>query len=227
MDKAVIRDVVGVVSYLSLGSIERHLVSRGIPVVTVDMVHPVGEHCVVLDYRYMAEMAVKTLRANGYDDFALMWMENTSLPQYVFDMRAHDEFAYVLRAAVGFRDDRLITVKTDSPTHLSPVTDAFKEWWKSPGRPDAIFFMDDNVCDVACRAISELGIRVPQDLAIITHANMGRDFHFPVDLTRLEFDPKEVSVEAWRMLRQLIPGNEPGKRVEYVRPVLREGESLG
>jgi len=226
MDRAVIKDVVGVISYLNLGSVEDRLIREGISTVVVDTVVPVGKHCVILDYRHLIEMAVQTLRTHGCNDFALMRGENVTIPRYMFDVAAYDEAAYLYKAAVGFRDDRLITVPVEPAALFRPVCEAFKKWWHSPGRPNAIIFVDDNICDAACRAILELGIRVPEELAIITHANTGRDFHFPVELTRIEFDPVQVSAAAWSMLRGLISDDHSDVKVEYVRPVLREGASL-
>jgi hypothetical protein len=49
---------------------------------------------------------------------------------------------------------------------------------------------------------------VPEELAIVTHANVGRRFHYPAPLTSVGFDPDQVASAAWDMLSKLIAGEE-------------------
>lgn len=88
------------------------------------------------------------------------------------------------------------------------------------------FFFDDGICDVATRAILELGIKVPEELAIVTHANVGRQFSFPVEFTSIGWDAGEVVNAAWQMLEKLISGRSVWEPVTKVAPHLRMGQSI-
>jgi len=93
-------------------------------------------------------------------------------------------------------------------------------------RRRAVFFMDDNPADAGTRAILELGIKVPEQLAIVTHGNAGRSFSFPVPLTCIEFDPAEVTQTAWAMLQKLIEDKPVEEPTVWIAPRLRQGKFL-
>ena len=61
----------------------------------------------------------------------------------------------------------------------------------APGneRPDLILFTDDFVAFGGLMALSELRIRVPEDIQVLTMANKGFAPVFPVPLARVEIDP--------------------------------------
>ncbi len=105
--------------------------------------------------------------------------------------------------------------------------EAFIKWWNSPRRMNSIFFWDDTMFDMASKAIIELGIKVPRDLAILTHANVGRRFHFPVPLTTIGFDAAVVMGATWDMLEKLIKREPVFEATVKVQPVVSVGESLG
>jgi DNA-binding LacI/PurR family transcriptional regulator len=101
-----------------------------------------------------------------------------------------------------------------------------KELWSRSQRPRSIFFLDDVIADVALRAIMELDIKVPDELKIVTHANAGRNFYFPVPLTRIEFDPVDIMARTWGLLEKLITNQKNDQFAEFVRPVICETGSL-
>ncbi len=131
-----------------------------------------------------------------------------------------------MRLQVNFDNKRLLGVITERFSNCQKVYEAYKEILARPDRPRAIFFAEDSYFDVASRAILELGIKVPSELAIITHANVGREFHFPMSVTRLGFSADEVSNAAWNMLRRLIAGEDVDEPICYIQPVVMEGDSL-
>jgi DNA-binding LacI/PurR family transcriptional regulator len=170
----------------------------------------------------MTDMAVGALQSRGIEDFAIMDIEppKPSDDESIRHMRNYD----LLESAVGHRSDRIVYVKRS--IDFSHAYDAFKEWWARSERPNAIFFYDDVLCNVATRAIMDLNIKVPEELSIITHGNKNRRFYFPVPLTRIEFDPEEVMSLAWNMLHRLIVNLPVDEPVVYVKPHILKGESI-
>ena len=61
----------------------------------------------------------------------------------------------------------------------------------APGNalPDLILFTDDFVAFGGLMALSELRLRVPEDVKVLTMANRGFAPVFPVSLARVEIDP--------------------------------------
>lgn len=61
---------------------------------------------------------------------------------------------------------------------------------KSGGRlPDVLLFTDDHLAQGGLLALMERGIRVPEDVKVVTHANRGLGPFWVKPLTRLEMDP--------------------------------------
>ncbi|MHB1190565.1 MAG: substrate-binding domain-containing protein [Armatimonadota bacterium] len=224
-DERNIKELLGVINTVNMGAVERRLAESGVRHVTITAPVPMSEYSIVLDYAKMAELAVEMLKEHEHRDFAVFYFDAMRIPADDFDRRLCEEHSLVPRRAVGFREDRLVKV-CYSP-NLEDVYDSFKRWWSRSDRPSAIFFYDDGLCDVVTRAILELGIKVPEELAIITMANVGRQFHFPVPLTSIGFDPAEVASAAWDMLDKLISNKPIDNPVSYISPVVHRGRSLG
>ena len=108
-------------------------------------------------------------------------------------------------------------------TDLHPWLEAagweeFRELWLTqPDKPDALLIADDNLYRGAAAAILELGIRVPQDLLVVTHSNRGSGMLYPVPAARLEFDPAEFALRMGEMLWRLMQ-NEPDVPQEVTVP---------
>ena len=93
-------------------------------------------------------------------------------------------------------------------------------------RPIAIFFDEDAVFDVASRVILELGIKVPEELTIITAGNVGDEYHFPKSVTAIEFDPVAAVSQAWNILSLLVENQNVDTPIVMIPPQLRLGETV-
>ena len=223
-DRASSRTLQGLICITHPGSVLNRLENIGIPIVTLRIGYPLGMHSVVLDYQELIKTAVQMLASAGHGDFAVMYEDVPKRSNAPAHKTARQEMLNLLSAAVGYSDERLIPVKYS--LDYSNAYDAFKEWWSKPNRPNSIFFSDDAFCDVAIPAILELGIKVPEELSIVTHANIARQFNFPVPLTRIGFDPAETVGACWRILNNLISGVSVDQPIVYIPPHVQMGESL-
>jgi DNA-binding LacI/PurR family transcriptional regulator len=90
----------------------------------------------------------------------------------------------------------------------------FREIWGArKEKPDGLIVADDVLFEDACRAIQDLGIRVPEDLTVFTHANRGSGVCYPFPVTINEFDPEEFARSMADMLGRLLAGDTVENKV--------------
>ena len=72
--------------------------------------------------------------------------------------------------------------------------------------PELLFFRDDFIAVGALTALLQAGVRVPEDVRVVTVANRGNCPVFPKSLARIELDPEQNGiVYAERVLHVLSP----------------------
>lgn len=99
----------------------------------------------------------------------------------------------------------------------------FKQEWKRGVRPRALLLCNDCIFRGVWYAAMELGIRIPEDLAIITHMNRGREPLTHIPLTTLEVSPFDFARETFDELEARIRGK---KRIsQRIKAVIREGKT--
>lgn len=102
-------------------------------------------------------------------------------------------------------------VRTDlHPQHAGAGWEELREIW-SAGRekPDGLLVGDDLLMDDAAGAILELGIRVPEQLRIVTHSNRGSAIRLPLPATRIVQDPEDAARATLRLLLPRLAGQTP------------------
>lgn len=222
LSESIARQVMGVISVVSMGALEDQFLRRRIPCVSVVAIVPTGKHCVVWDYERMATLGIQRLRQAGHAQFAVFYRK-TDEPR---EQQVMDQSVEKWLRAAAVTPEQVTCVRVPMDVTMRRGTEAFKRLWQGSNRPRAIFFLDDGLCEETLPGILELGVRVPEDLAIITQGNAGRYFNFPVPLTMVEFDPTEGVRIAWDMLQQLMAGNVAEQPIVYLGPAIREGRSL-
>lgn len=84
-------------------------------------------------------------------------------------------------------------------------------------RPDALVVADDNLVEQVCTGLQQLGLRVPEDLDVIAHANFPLAAPAPLPFTRLGFDIPQVFALAMDLLHRQ-QRREGVPRVTVVHP---------
>ena len=78
----------------------------------------------------------------------------------------------------------------------------FRDIWRGGnGRPDGLLICNDVLARDAAIAITECGVRVPDDLLVVTHENKGAGQWFPFPVARLRVDPEQ---DAANMAAQVL-----------------------
>lgn len=93
------------------------------------------------------------------------------------------------------------------------------------GEFDALLVTNDFLCKGVMFGLRDLGVEVPRDVALLTHANKGIEILSPVPLTRLEADPDEYAACALEHIMAGITGRGTERRLEL--PKLIIGKSCG
>ena len=77
-------------------------------------------------------------------------------------------------------------------------------WAEGREKPDGLLICNDNLFPGAVMAILQLGIRVPEDLLVVTHFNHGSGMVCPFPVVKLEFDPDGYARTAGATLLKLM-----------------------
>ena len=223
LDPAQAKSIAGAVSVNRVyPAVHERLADLHVPSVTVDVAMQTSPYEILLDYGAMLDLGARVLHEAGQDDFAIMAFDFSSTERDAPD-RVFESMTQSCLSAAGHRPERIVMVPEEHP---ELAHDAFIRWWRSADRPRALLFADDVLCDMACRAITELGICVPDDLLFITESSTASRFHFARKVACLEFSVPQLADAAWDMLAGLIDGRSPDAPVRYVEPVYRPGETL-
>ena len=106
--------------------------------------------------------------------------------------------------------------------------DSFMRRFKSKGRgwlPDLFYFSDDHVASGALTAMLHEGVRIPEDVRVVTMSNWGLGPVFPVSLTRLELNPYTHGEALAQMALDYMTRKVPqGRRIVPLQYI--EGDSF-
>ena len=165
------------------------------------------KNSVVLDYQKMVTDAIRHLLQVGRRRIAIMsWQSGRT------GMQWFNNYAPVARQLLDAQGVELRPewIRGDlHPNMVGAGWEEFREIWSAHAeKPDALVVCDDILFRDVVPAIMELGIRVPEELLVVTHATKGSNITCPFPVVRLEYDPDRVAQTMAGMLLQLVRGEE-------------------
>lgn len=87
--------------------------------------------------------------------------------------------------------------------------EGFRDLWMGSGdKPDAIYVSDEGIFRDVVMAVMELGIRVPEDLLIVTRSIAGRSIVSPIPYTRVEHNLSDTAALICDVAVRLIDGDD-------------------
>ncbi len=147
-------------------------------------------------------------------------------PVLVFD-RDHTP-APLIRAALK-AEAKLFSLSEIKAVHSEPSQrygyDVAKKLFESGERFDSLLVLYDNTFRGILYYLLEKGLRIPEDVALISHANKGIDIMCHLPLTRLEFDPCDFARQAFEKLTAKLEGLR--FTVRDIQPNLIIGKTCG
>ncbi len=158
------------------------------------------------DYRLAAQLIADHLRQRSVKEVGVLWARGISphptkpVLRSVFEEDFLPHFQQLLNEAdIAFDptvDIRSVLVSTD----VAAIRKEVRQWLKIAQRPAALCVADDFVAGVVLQVAAEKGLRVPEDLAVISLNDLGiaEKLHPPV--TALHIAPDELGRHAANLL---------------------------
>ncbi len=200
--------VSGVVAVYALPHVSwtQLLEDRGIPLVGIGIRH---RYMIDTDYERMVELGLRRLLENGRKRIACLgWNRDPADPGGdAAGAKPYEKALERAFAELGL-EARPEWLRNDlHPAHSGAGWEEFREiWTANKEKPDGLFIMDDFLFRDAATAILDLGIRVPEDLMVVTQANEGSEILYPFPVIGLVVDPDQTALRLAEMLHTLLSG---------------------
>jgi len=153
--------------------------------------------------------SVRWLAARGRRKFAFIHYRSSSA------LAAHDQgpqfaaFRETLESC-GLAFEPAWTRNELSPGDRGSGWEEFREIWSArTERPDALLIGDEGFFPDVATVILEMGIRVPEQLEVVTQSTHNSDTLYPFPVTKIEVDPAETVATLTSDLDSLLAGNPP------------------
>lgn len=195
--------------------------ARQIPTVVVGHHEPLAESfdTVNSDDRTGAQMAVRALHARGHRDIAMLAMEWDARHQA--DVSPQREQGYLaVMADLGLTPRILRAPQSDQPRE-----DRLRAYLTAPDRPRAIFCWSDLDAVPLRNMAWQLGIRVPEDLALVGYDNNPVAALPMIDLASVDQDGRRMGRVAAEALLTRIGGRRVAEHI-LIEPKLIPRGSL-
>jgi LacI family transcriptional regulator len=164
-----------------------------------------GNYCLTeadhvrVDLHGAAQAALRHLISSGRRRIAFVGEKGADRPEEPRFAAYHE----ILRED-GLPTRMILSTTADRPDVLAAVREAFE----APDRPDAIFCHNDDKALAVYRSLRDLGLRIPQDVAVIGCDGIDEGRYIDPTLTTIEQPVERMCELAWRFLqhRMLHPG---------------------
>jgi DNA-binding LacI/PurR family transcriptional regulator len=190
-----------------------------------------GDWMVKYDERASGRLAAEVLLRQNCRSIAY-W---SALPHPIEDPFNQAYFFYQALQEQGFAVDRELfrSISGLSAPVRKPLTNQecgyllAKEVYGSAygKKPEGLYSSDDLLTDGALVAFEELGVRVGEDVHLVSLSNADSPILFgrSRNITLLEQDAEEVVRSMFALLESLMNGEQPREDSVYIQPRLREG----
>ena len=194
-------------------------------IVFADFLPPTDEDdCVNADLSLAMRKLLNALKDAGYQRIGFAgWMEDGSddpfaevrCRTYIEWSRAHGEFDP--RICVT---DRAVERNTEQTGYNLAV-----RLMSQPNPPDAIVTCNDNIAVGAYRAIHELGLKIPDDVAVASFNDISVAQFLNPPLSTIHLPAEEIGETAVELLLERMAGRELAKRITLASRVIWRGST--
>ncbi|MCT4615181.1 MAG: LacI family transcriptional regulator [Marinifilaceae bacterium] len=196
----------------------------GVPLVLFDRTSKELEVSkVVADDAHAAYKAVNHLIESGAKKIALL-----TGPEFMLFGKNRMRGYKKAIADSGMPFDKSLLIKSDFT--VEAAKEKSLDLLSSGNKPDAIFAINDDLAIGAISAAKELGIKIPEQLAVVGFSNTKRSRYMQPSISTMDQNPKQVGQEAARLLFASIENkSEPHKPKTVVVQsdlIIRESSDL-
>lgn len=187
----------------------RKLQERKIPIIFINTYYPeLSVPHVSLDDVQAARKAVDYLIEKGHRDIGavLKLDDGQGRQRYLGYLQAMDSAGYLVT------DSRMVWIDTDESKQLAYCTDKILNRLESCS---ALFCYNDQIAFQLVRILSDRGIRVPEDVALISIDDSDLAIHSEVQITSLPHPKEKLGAKAAELLLRMIDSGRPVDSYEF------------
>ena len=172
---------------------------------------PMRYYSILPNYHLAVQLALEHLRINGYQRVAYLGSVNTFGNHK--ELRMDPRF-YYYRAGQANRNSYDPSLVLDCKMNAKSGYAAMRDFLETYGRPPkAMFIASDSIAPGAMRALRERGLRVPEDISVVTFNNTVLSEYSDPPLTSIELFMRENVRAATFCMQLLWQGDVRGKRI--------------
>jgi len=162
------------------------------------------------DSRFMVKEGVRFICEKGRKNIAFFQWSNISAEEEQAGLFLRPFRDALAEYNLPYRREWVFgSLKPDDPTSS---WQSFMALWRANGlRPDSILVVDDLLYRDVAIALLCAGVRVPQDVLVVTHANRGSDIIYPFSTVRMEYDPQDFANALSDICLRLMNGEKVSK----------------
>ena len=220
-------DIKGIITEYNLREAEKILNEMNFPLVNITTAIPTSKNNVIMDYTYMLSLACGMMNMAGHRDFTVMYVDYFTYHEVKKDSMDGKKFKKIIDFCyqmANYDKKRLIPIPWT--ISLEEAYYSFKEWWQKVKKPAAIVFIDDALTSMASRAIGELNIKIPEELAIITIGDIVTKYPTIVPYTRIYYKYEILAKEAVNLLMDCIKNPKDESKNVYIKSDVKLGMSI-
>ena len=213
---------------LILGEFSREL-KKYIPRIThpnticVDCPHPGIPHCVKTDCYLGGQLAAETLLKSGHHRLACLGYAESKVDYPPFRERLRGFCDYLDRAGYPLAPERILTILTAEDEN--DFTGFLKKHRMILQKSDGLFVLMDRFAIGAINSLPELGLRIPEDLAIVGFdGQIYSRFVSPV-LTTIQQPVREIGQKALEIVLNPVESSSYPEIVQ-IPPALQNGATV-
>jgi DNA-binding LacI/PurR family transcriptional regulator len=186
---------------------------QGVPAVGNPDFYPCGAE---VDYPAMAREGVRYLAHCGRERIGLIqWRANDGLDSSA--ERAWSTFEQTM-AEAGLTVDPAWVRYDLSPARPGSGWSAFRELWaaRRDSKPDGLLVLDDRLMREVAMGILQTGLKVPEQLLVVSHGARGSGIAYPFPVAEMVVDPDAMAQAKVDILTELMAGRPLHSRVVQV-----------
>jgi DNA-binding LacI/PurR family transcriptional regulator len=216
LQRMVAQGASGVILYAVDGPMDvpaiRRLVDRGFPIVLIDRYLPdLAVDAVTMDNVGGGFLAVQHLAQLGYRRIGYIGTDNVATSSIVERMCG---YRWALQQyGLDYQPDlvcvdviRLLAWPPREPDKERHNERVLRAYLERPDRPEAAFVCNDYVAFQVVQVAESIGLRIPDELALVGHDNVSYTDYFGVPLSTVEQPRHEIGVTAATLLLDRIAG---------------------
>ncbi|MBQ7256922.1 MAG: GntR family transcriptional regulator [Abditibacteriota bacterium] len=220
-------DTKGIITEYNLREAEKILSDINFPLVNITTAIPTSKNNVIMDYEYMLSLACGMMNMHNHRDFAVMYIDFFTYQEVKKKSMDGKKFSKILDLCYQMANqdkNRLLPIPWT--ISLEEAYYSFKEWWQKVKKPAAIVFVDDALSSMASRAIGELNIKIPEELAIITIGDIVTKYPTQVPYTKIYYKYETLAHETVNLLLDCIENPTSESKNVYIKSDVKIGKSI-